>query len=360
MRKFKDNNLNLIFSGDVEYSDYFELMQDTAMSRAKVEKEEANEKIREVMFSILGVDKTANRRELRKAIRKHKDEVFEVIEETVQNMLISGWQDNEFFRNFVEFKSMSLGDTNEFYVENECILTVSEVSGNHWDLMRQRLGEGETFRVKTSWYSIDVYAEYELFMAGQVDWAGFINKLYSAWDKKVNDMLYQAVMSAGDELVPASQFVKTGTLDASTEEILDELVEDVQMATGEEVVIMGTRTALAKVTKLIGAEWVSNDMKNERNTTGGIAYWKGIRLLEIPNRFADNDTSKKLVDNTKLLIMPVGDNRFIKMYDEGEAQIREISDNTTNQDMTYEYAYMQKMGIAIIIGKKFGVWKELA
>lgn len=359
MRRFRNSDLNLVFSGDVNYADYFQLMQDTAMGVAKVGKDDANDKIREVMFSILGVDQTASRRELRKAIRKHKVEIFEVIEETVQNMLISGWQDNEFFRDFVEFKSMSLGDTNEFYVPDECILTVSEVSGNHWDLMRQRLAEGETFRVKTSWYAIDIYAEYELFMAGHVDWAGFINKLYEAWDKKVNDMLYQAVMAAGDALVPSSQFVKTGVLDASTEEVLDELIEDVQMATGDEVVIMGTRTALAKVIKLTNVDWVSDAMKNERHTTGRIGYWKGIRLLEIPNRFANNDTTQKLVDNTKLLIMPVGDNKFIKMYDEGEAEIREIADNTTNQDMTYEYAYMQKMGIATIIGKKFGVWKEL-
>ncbi len=360
MRRFKSENLNMIFSGDTNYENYFQLMQDTAMGRAKVDKTEADNKIREVMFSILGVEENASRKELRKAIRRHKVEIFEIIEETVQNMLISGWQDNEFFRDFVEFKSMTLGDTNEFYVPSECILTVSEVSGNHWDLMRQRLGEGETFRVKTSWYGVDIYTEYELFMARHVDWPGFINKLYEAWDKKVNDMLYQAVMAAGDALVPSAQFCKTGALNADTEETLDQLVEDVQMATGEEVVIMGTRTALSKVTKLIGAEWVSNNMKDERNTLGRIGYWKGIRLVEIPNRFADNDTSKKLVDNTKLLIMPVGENKFIKMYDEGEAEIREITDNITNQDMTYEYAYMQKMGIATIFGKKFGVWKELA
>ena len=49
---------------------------------------------------------------------------------------------------------MALGDTNEFYVPDESILTVSEVSGNHHDLFRQRLGEGRTFAVKTSWYGV--------------------------------------------------------------------------------------------------------------------------------------------------------------------------------------------------------------
>ena len=38
-------------------------------------------------------------------------------------------------------------------------------------------------------------------MAGKVDWAGFINKIYEAFDKKVNDMVYAAVMAAGDKVL---------------------------------------------------------------------------------------------------------------------------------------------------------------
>ena len=62
------------------------------------------------------------RQELHKAIRRHKIDVFEVIEETVENLLVSGWGDNPFFNEFVEVKSMNIGDTNEFYVPDEmCI-----------------------------------------------------------------------------------------------------------------------------------------------------------------------------------------------------------------------------------------------
>ena len=49
---------------------------------------------------------------------------------------------------------MNDGDTNEFYVPDDSILTVSELSGNHHDIVRQRLAEGSTFRVKTSWYGV--------------------------------------------------------------------------------------------------------------------------------------------------------------------------------------------------------------
>ena len=85
---------------------------------------------------------------------------------------------------------------------DETVLTVSELSGNHHNLFRKRLGAGSTFSVKTSWYGVKIYAEYELFMAGKVDWAGFINKIYEAFDKKVNDMVYAAVMATGDKVLP--------------------------------------------------------------------------------------------------------------------------------------------------------------
>lgn len=352
---FSSNEVRNIFAEN-DYAEYSQLMFDTAKGEEKVSTKDANNKIREIMFSVLGVDENCSRKELRKAIRRHKIDVFEIIEETVENLLVSGWGENPFFNEFVEIKSMADGDTNEFYVPDEVILTVSELSGNHHDIIRQRLAEGQTFSVRTSWYGIKIYAEYELFMAGRIDWAGFVQKIYEAFDKKINDMVYAAVMAAGEKILPSTQFNKTGTLAAATKDEFMTLIEDVQMATGDEVVVMGTKSALAKLSAMEDITWVSNAMKDERHTTGRLGMFEGIRLVEIPQRFANNDTSKKLVDNTKLLIMPVADNKFIKIYNEGDAQIKEVSDGNTNMDKTIEYEYQIKMGVATIIGKRFGVW----
>lgn len=193
-------------------------------------------------------------------------------------------------------------------------------------------------------------------MTGKIDWAKFIQKIYEAYDKLVNDMVYQAVMASGTKVLPASQFNKTGKLDNTTKDQFIELIEDVQAATGDEVVIMGTKSALSKLNNMLPTEWISAGMKEERHTTGRLGIWEGIRLVEIPQSFAPNDTSKKLVDNTKLLIMPVADNKFIKIFNEGEAYIKEVNDGNTNMDMTIEYEFQKKMGVATIVGKKFGMW----
>lgn len=54
--------------------------------------------------------------------------------------------------------------------------------------------------------------------------------------------------------------------------------------------------------------------------------------------------------------MPVGDNKFIKVINEGNPEMRQTNDNTANQDMTYDYMYMWKMGVAVMINLLFGVY----
>lgn len=58
--------------------------------------------------------------------------------------------------------------------------------------------------------------------------------------------------------------------------------------------------------------------------------------------------------------MPVGDNKFVKLVNEGNPEMRQTNDNTTNQDMTYDYTYQFKMGVAVMIGLLFGVWNIAA
>lgn len=193
-------------------------------------------------------------------------------------------------------------------------------------------------------------------MTGKVEWAEFIQKIYEAYDKKVNDMLYGAFTSVGNELPATGQWTKTMPLSATTKDTFDTLIEDVQAANGSEVVIMGTRSALAKLTNLDTVEWLSNEMKQERYTTGRLGYYAGVKLFEIPQAFASNDTTTKLVDNTKLYIMPTADNKFIKMFNEGDTQIKQVNDGDTNTDKTIEYEFQAKMGVATVVGRMFGIW----
>ena len=54
--------------------------------------------------------------------------------------------------------------------------------------------------------------------------------------------------------------------------------------------------------------------------------------------------------------MPVADLKFIKLVNEGDTQLRAITDKDENMDMTYEQELMTKLGIAIMLNSAFGVY----
>ena len=86
-----------------------------------------------------------------------------------------------------------------------------------------------------------------------------------------------------------------------------------------------------------------------------IQDFEGVRLAEITQGFKLNDTTQRLVDDKQLFIMPVGDNKFVKVVNEGQPEMRQVQDNVTNQDMTYDFRYMFKLGVGVQIGLRFGV-----
>lgn len=369
MAKFMsfDAKVRDVFENDENKFDAFnKLMLDTVSGNFEegITAKDATAKIVSQFRAIIGLDDKATKAEVRKAIKKNQSVLFDLIEEVVPNLLQTGWQDNPFFNEFVDVKNIDIGDQNVFYTEDETILSVSKLSGNHWDIDRQRLGKGASFSVETSWYGIAVYSEYEKLLTGAEDFATFVTKLYEAVDKFVNESIWQAMQSAAAQLpggaTGSGQWVKTGALTEAEKAVFMQLIEDVQMATGMDVVIMGTKTALSRLEGIQDIDWVSEDMRVQRNTTGRIGYFEGIRLVEIKNGFRLNDTANRLVDDKQLLIMPVGDNKFIKVVNEGNPEMRQVNDNTVNQDMTYDYRYMFKMGVGVQISLLFGVYNIAA
>ena len=341
---------------------FSKLMQDVANNNLEdgITMKEASDKIVSMFNQMLGINEQSSKADIRKAIRRNQQLLFDLIEEVVPNLLRTGWQDNPFFNEYVETRHLDIGDKAVFYTEDETILSVSKVSGNHWDIDRQRLGKGASFSVETSWYGIAVYSEYERLLTGAEDFATFVTKLYEAIDRFVNESIYQAMITAAEQLPGGvsgtGQWVKTGALDAAEKNVFMQLIEDIQMATGMDVVIMGTKSALSRLEGMQDIDWVSEDMKVQRNTTGRIGYFEGIRLVELKQGFRLNDTTNRLIDDKQLLIMPVGDNKFIKVINEGNPEMRQVNDNTANQDMTYDYRYMFKLGVGVQIGLLFGVY----
>jgi hypothetical protein len=186
---------------------------------------------------------------------------------------------------------------------------------------------------------------------GAEDFATFVNKMYEAYDRYVKNALYDAMVGYKEKL--ATNFKKSGTLDAAE---LNALCDMIETATGYPVRIMGTRPALRKVAGLTGAEYLSNDMKNERYKTGLLGYFEGRDLIEIPQVFEKNKVGAYKLDNDLLWIMPASEEKFIKLVNEGDTQLRAITDKDTLMDMTYEQEMMTKLGVAVMLNGAFGMF----
>lgn len=314
--------------------------------------EDSNTSIRKYFEQELGIPEGCkDMRVIRKALRRNKVRFFEIIEETVENLLISGWRQNEFFERFVEFRNLALGEQNLFYVPDESILTVSEVAEGTNELIRQKLGAGREYTVATKHYGIKIYDEYIRFQAGLIDWATFTNKMYEAIDKKINDDIFKAFMGL-DQVVPEG-FGATGAL--VKDKVLD-LAEAVSVANGgQRVVIAGTRQAVSKLMGLVEAGWISNQMKEERNTLGICTMFEGIDVMVIPNVFEQGTIIPKYPTN-KLFFLPESDARPIKFVYEGDMEYSEDTNKLTRVDQTMEAMIDFKAGIATVFGRYFGTY----
>ena len=94
--------------------------------------------------------------------------------------------------------------------------------------------------------------------------------MYEAYDRYVKNTIYDAMVGYATALT--GQFKKTGSLTADN---LNALCDLVSTATGYPVMIMGTRTALSKVTALQNSLYISDVMKEEHRTNGLLGMWEG-------------------------------------------------------------------------------------
>lgn len=345
-------NVQAVFNNDAnDFVAFSQLLTDVARGTQAVSKEEANAKIVEVFQSVLGIDKNSRPADVRRAVRRNQALVFDIIEETVQDLLVTGWGNDPFFQKYVDQRNLALGDKNEFYSEDDSVLSVMKVAGNHHDIIRQRLGAGKVTSISTYWCAVKVYAEFERVVTGAEDFATFVNKMYEAYDRYVKNALYDAMVGYATTLT--GQFKKTGSI---TAENLNALCDLVSTATGYPVMIMGTKTALSNVIALQNASYISEKMKDEHYRTGTLGMWEGKELVEIPQVFEKGKVGQYKIDNTLVWVMPVADLKFIKLVNEGDTQLRAITDKDTLMDMTYEQEMMTKLGVAVMLNSAFGVY----
>lgn len=319
---------------------------------------ESNDIIRNQYDKILGINfKTASRMQRRQAWRAHGLEICSVIENTLADRMVSGWDStNARFMELVEDVNIARGDMNYFTTQNTALLQVSKWAGNHHDIVRQKVLPGKGFSIDTSPYVIKVYTDFELFMLGKVDFAGMIDLMYKSIEKHRYSALYTAFMSL-DTFLPSDMKSSIQIVEASKDSIIDK-IEAVKATTGKDIMLVGTRVAMQKLQNTVPYTMWSNDMKNERHEKGMLGMWEGYECLVLDrvNAEGTRDSIFTAEDNKKIYIIPIdSDFKPIKRVNEGDVEYFERGMGGDMQDRTIEAEIWYHEGIGVVIDELFGV-----
>ena len=285
--------------------------------------------------------------------RKYKNDIYEILETTLDQTLPEGWKENEFFDRFVETIRVDLGDKNEFYAEDNGYFTVSKFSGNHWDTIRERMDMGKSFSVETSWWEVHFYNEFERFMKNIDSWTKLMDKARKSFLQAFQNAVYAAFSQMSD-MAPEG-FVGHGSLATDTErDALLELIDKVETANGVKPILVGTGAALRKLQKNIDENWIAQSAKEERKNNGIVSSWEGYDLMPIPQVFKQG-TFDFALSTTQILIVATNA-KPIKFVFEGDSRLKETNDNRDNMDQTLEGQVQVKAGLASVTSDVIGYW----
>ena len=279
----------------------------------------------------------------RQTFRKHKAEIFEILEEIINETLHEGLGGQ--FDKFAEYRNLKWGDTNKFKVPVRDIFRVALVSDGNGAIRRQRLRDDSEFVVSVDTYAIKIGEDFHRFLAGRVQWADLMKLIGESFKRDLTLRIHDALMASFKSYNSTYHF--EGNLD---EKKLVETAMHIEARTGEKVAVYGTKLALRELTPATGM--VTDEMRNQRNQTGYYATIAGIDLYEIEqaHKYGTDDWA---ISNKMLLILPQNHDKMIKVINEGDAIIQDQAGGIS-ADMMQEYFIANRFGIAIITSKVFG------
>lgn len=368
MKNFSAHTMAVFSAMNTDYESMNNLMQDVALGREiydaeserMISKAEANAKILDFSRQILGITDIKDTKAVRRAMRDHSREWFDIIEDTIDKVIEVGFKENDWFNELVDYKTIGFGDRQDFILEdNEAILSVAKAGEQHNDHYLQRLRANQVISIPTSPYVVKIGASINKYILGDVDWTKLVNAIATAFTTKIQNQVYAEIGTVATQL--PSRFKGTGTLVKAD---LDSIIQDVAAWNSSDVVIMGTKAALSKISAIADVQWAAVDQKNSVMDTGNIGIYEGTRLVQAPTRFksknlgATSQPSDFVFPTNELYVLPViGDaGRFIKMIDEGSTEILEKLEKGDYLSDFQTYQVTRRFGVGSVLGRYFGQW----
>ena len=257
---------------------------------------------------------------------------FEIINEVISTAIDLSAQEGSAIWDFVDYKNGALGDKNEFYVEGSDLLRVDVVTRGTQGVRRQRM-LSKKISIETVTKAIKIYDEISRISSGRINWTAFVDKIGKSF---ANDR-FNAVVTAFDGITASGAYAKSGSF---TESNMIDLLTTVEND-GNKPKIFGSLQALHNLTMAQTGETIKDDYYN----MGYMGKFNGYDCFRIAG---------KNVPTNKLFVVGA-DEKFIKIYDEGDTLT--IPHNfTETADMTQELQVQRTYGVTVAMAGKVGVY----
>lgn len=307
--------------------------------------QQSNEVLRKSFADLMEFSLEGNGKIDRKTFRKHKAEIFEILEEIINETLHEGLEGQ--FDSFAEYRNLAWGDENLFKTPANQIFRVALVSDGNSNIRRQRLRDGSSFSVDLDTYAIKIGEDFHRFLAGRVQWAELMAGIAESFKRDLTQRIYQAVMNSYGKYGATYHKTFTGS-PALTEQDIVEMAMHIQARTGEKVAIYGTKLALRN----LPIAHLTEDVKNAINESGYYGKVSGIEMYEIEQSH-EYGTDEFAISNDFVLLLPQNKDKMVKVINEGDAVIQDQQGGQT-ADMMQEYFIANRFGVAVICTKVFG------
>lgn len=277
-----------------------------------------------------------------KLFRSHKNEVFELIEDTIDEVLPRRVMDQ--YQQFADVKTVGQGDQAIFSIRiteaarmrAKAFVTRVGLAGRYETMIL----DGKQLSVSTSAIGHAIRIGFEEFLDGRYSFADFTNIMMEGMDDYIYNEIATALLKATTTL-PAVNVSSNASFDEAK---MDGLLTIADSYGNGNAAIYCTRE-FASTMKPANATWASDEMKNRLWRDGYFTDYKGHPVIILRQSMTDATNAEKVIDPANAFILPSVGQKPVKIAFEGATCVRTADDN---DDWSTDLQTYKKFGVAIL------------
>lgn len=277
-----------------------------------------------------------------KGFRRNQNAIFELIEETIDDILPARVMDQ--YMDFADVRVVAQGDkavfrqriTEAARKRAKTFVTRVGLAGRYETFML----DGKTIEVTMGAIGAAVRLGFEEFLDGRYSFADFTDIIVEGMDDYIYAEIAKALENAMNEL-PAVNKITTSSFD---EKSMDKLLAISDSYYGGRSAIYCTYEFAA--TMIPSEQRMSSDMKSTLWNNGYLGNYKGHQVIILRQSVTDATNTEKVIDPSYAYIIPVGAEKPVKLAFEGPTAVR-MTTTEMNDDWSQDLQTYKKFGIAI-------------